>query len=190
MIDPSEVSAVLVTRGDIDMHRIGESLEAAGIDDIVIWNNADRDRDIACYGRYIAIAEARNEFIFHQDDDLISPVGEILRRYDPFRDRHALVSNNRIDEEWPLTAIGTVFHRDLADDCFDTYLDLYGEDTDFYRVCDVVFAYQHPYRRLVLGYEDLPWQTAPNSMYLQPGHMQARERARARTFALPDRVPA
>lgn len=184
MIDPASVSAVLVTRGDQDLGEIFESILAAGITDLVVWNNALRDRDLSCYGRYVAIAEARNEFIYHQDDDLVAPVTDILAAYRPVEDRHAIVANNRVDEEWPLTAMGVVFHRDLAD-CFGPYIEAYGEDADFYRVCDVVFAYQHPYRRLVFGYRGLPWESMPGaSMYLEPGHMAVRERARARTLAI------
>lgn len=187
-LNPSEVSAVLVTRGDQPLQEIYDSLEQAGITDVVTWDNSKRPQDFACYGRYVGIGEAENEFIFHQDDDLISPVAPLLEAYDPDRDRWAIVANNRIDEEWPLTAIGSVFHRDLAD-CFDVYTDLYGDDHDFHRVCDVVFAYQHPYRRVVLGYRDLPWSSASGaSMYLEDGHMHARLLARERTLALPHAV--
>ena len=182
MINPSKVSAVLVTRGDQDLQPIYDSIAAAGITDVVVWDNSKRPRDVRCYGRYLAIREAKNPYIFHQDDDLISPVGALLDAYDPVFDRWAIVSNNRIDEEWPLTAIGSVFHRSLAD-CFDSYIERFGEDDDFYRVCDVVFAYMWPYRRVVLGYQDLPWASAPGaSMYLEPGHMHVRLRARDRVL--------
>lgn len=190
MIPPTEVSAVLVTRGDVPMDKIYASIREAGITDLVVWNNAARERDLACYGRYEAIKEARNEWIFQQDDDLVSPVAALLDLVDPERDRWTIVANNRPNEEWPLTAIGCVFHRDLALDCFVPYTDTYGFDEDFCRICDVVFAYRNAYRRVWLGYEDMPWQCAPNSMYLQPDHMVVRERARLRTLELPDRVPA
>ncbi len=185
MITPDQVSAVLVTRGNVDMTEILDQLTADGIEDIVIWNNAERDPDLSCYGRYAAISEAKNEYIFHQDDDLVSPVGELLKHYDPVRDRHAILMNNRIDEEWPLTAIGALFHRDILPGTFDSYIEEYGFDDDFCRVCDVIFAYQHPIRRVVLGYRDLPWASDPaSSMYLEDGHMQVRIRARQRIFDL------
>lgn len=186
MIDPAQVSAVLVTKGDHDLSPIIESIKAAGIEDIVTWNNAERE-DLSCYGRYAGIAEARHKIIYHQDDDLIAPVDGILARYRPRRDRWAIVANNRLDEAWPLTAMGVVFHRSLAD-CFRPYIKLYGEDADFYRVSDVIFAYQHPYRRISLGYTDLPWQTAPDRMHLQYDHYEVRIRARLRTLALPERL--
>ena len=184
MIDPSRVSAVLVTRGNVDMTQILESIAAAGITDIVMWNNAERP-NLSCYGRYAGIIEAKNEFIFHQDDDLLSPVADVLAAFDPREDRHTIVANNRADEEWRLTAIGSLFHRDLAD-CFDGYLSRYGFTHDFCRVSDVVFAYQHPYRRVVLGYEDLPWHSEPgSSMYLEEGHYAVRIRARDRVLEIP-----
>ena len=189
MIDPKEVSAVLVTRGDVEMGAIIDSIRAAGVEDIVVWDNAQRPVDLQCYGRYVAINEARHEIIYHQDDDLIAPVAEILAAYDPVADCNSIVANNRADEEWRLTAMGVVFRRGLAH-CFDEYIARYGFDDDFCRICDVVFAYQHEYRRIVLGYTDLPWQTAPNSMYLQPGHMEVRERALQRTLELPVGVAA
>ena len=181
-LDPSLVSAVLVTHDRVDLTEILASIADAGIQDIVVWDNEVRE-NLSCYGRYAAIAEARNPFIFHQDDDLIAPIPELLAEYDPVADRDTIVANNRADEEWLLTAMGTIFHRDLAD-CFASYIDRYGFDADFCRVSDVVFAYQHPYRRVVLGYRDLPWQTSPNRMYHQPDHYIVRERARARTLAL------
>lgn len=186
MIDPSEVSAVLVTRGNVDMTAILYSIAAAGITDVVIWDNAKRDRDLSCYGRYEAIKEARNPVIFHQDDDLTVPIAALLAEYDPVADRDAIVCNNRAEEEWLLTAMGALFHRDLGD-CFSRYIELYGFDADFCRVSDVIFAYQHPYRRVVLGYEDLPWHSqVGSSMYLEHDHYYVRERALARTRALPD----
>lgn len=186
MIEPSKVSAVLVTRGDVDLSEILASIAAAGIEDVIVWNNAERSADLSCYGRYAGIAEARHEFIYHQDDDLIAPISELLAEYDPVEDRQTIVANNRADETWLLTAMGTLFHRSLGETCFDRYISLYGFDADFCRVSDVVFAYQHPYRRVVLGYRDLPWQTAANRMYHQPDHYLVRERARERTLALPE----
>jgi hypothetical protein len=187
MISPSEVSAVLVTKGDVPMEPVLASIAAAGIEDVVVWDNSQRETDLLCFGRYVGIAEAKNEWIYHQDDDLIAPIARLLEHVDPERDRWTIVCNNRIDEEWPLTAIGCVFHRDLAD-CFTDYIAAYGADDDFFRICDVVFAYRNAYRRVVLGYQDLPWQTWDNRMYKQYDHMHVRLRARERTLSLPSLV--
>jgi len=187
VIDPSLVSAVLVTHNNVDLGEIVDSIRDAGITDVVVWDNETRPRDLSCYGRYAAITEAANPYIFHQDDDLVAPVADILAAYDPDADRDTIVANNRADEEWLLTAMGVVFHRDLAD-CFSRYIELHVHDdhdwADFCRVSDVVFAYQHSYRRIVLPYRDLAWAATPERMHLQPDHYVVRERARARTLAL------
>lgn len=177
------VSAVLVTKGDHDLAEIFASLEDAGIRDVVVWDNSKRE-DLSCYGRYAGIAEAKNPHIFHQDDDCVVPVAEIIEAYQPRKDRHTVVANNRADEEWRLTGMGSVFHRSLAEGCFDRYCELYGYGPEFFRVCDVVFAYQHPYRRLVLGYRELGWARDPDRMYHQPYHMASREQALQRVQEL------
>lgn len=187
MISPSKVSAVLVTKGDVDLSRILESVYAAGITDMVVWDNSERE-NLSCYGRYEGIDEAKHDWIYHQDDDLVAPVADILACVDPKRDRWTIVANNRPDEGWPLTAMGVVFHRSLAE-CFDEYHQEWGaaDFDDFCRVSDVVFAYMNAYRRIWVGYADLPWQTAPDRMHLQRDHYIVRERARLRTLEIVSR---
>lgn len=173
---------MLVTKGDHPdgIEEICASISDAGIEDIVIWDNSQRP-DLSCFGRYMGILEAQNEWIYHQDDDLVAPVGEILKMVDPVEDRYCVVANNRADESWWLTAMGTVFHRSLGTpDAFEKYTRYFGCDDDFYRVSDVVFAYQYPYRRVVLPYRDLAWAATPDRMHHQPDHYLVRERARAR----------
>ena len=183
MIEPSRVSAVLVTKGDHDLSEIYDSIAAAGITDVVTWDNS-KSENLSCYGRYEGIKEARNDWIYHQDDDLVAPVAQILEAVDPIADRESIVANNRADEPWLLTAMGVVFHRSLAESSFSAYVDLYGFDDDFCRVSDVIFAYQWSYRRIVLPYRDLAWAATDDRMHLQPDHYFVRERALARVREL------
>ena len=186
-LNPKEVTAVLVTRGDVELAQVTDSIREAGIRQIIVWNNARRMLDLKVFGRFLATVESSTRFVYTQDDDLIAPVADVLAAYDPETDREAVVANNRAEEEWRLLGIGSVFHRSLVNGCFGRYLDHHPLDLDFLRACDVVFAYQHPYRKVVLGYENLPWgyATAENPrMYGQPDHMAVRERVRERTLAL------
>jgi hypothetical protein len=196
MIDPANVSAVLVTRGNVPMDRIVASIEDAGIEDIVVWDNSvhvpvalgvSRQNDLGCFGRYAAIDEVDGEFVYHQDDDLIAPVADILASYNVEKDSHRIVANCPLDEEWRLTGRGSVFHRSLAhfESCFGPYIERYGEGPEFNRICDIVFAYMNSYHRIDLGHTDLPWASEPgSSMYLEPDHYVVREQARARVAAL------
>jgi hypothetical protein len=169
------ISACLVTRGDVDITTILNSLP---FDDVVVWNNKERDEDLACYGRFAAIAEAKHDIIYVQDDDLMVPIPALVKAYDGV----GIVANKPVEEEWRFLGCGALFHRDLAN--FDQYLALYPEDPEFHRTADVAFAYQHPYRSVWLGYLDFPWQTAENRMYKQTDHYIERRRTRARTLEL------
>lgn len=174
---------MLVTRGNQPLDLIIASIHHAGITDLVVWDNSHRT-DVSCYGRYLAIAEARNPYILHQDDDLLAPIPALLEAFDPVADRHTIVANSPLDEHWRLTGRGTLFHRSLAD-CFGPYTARYGDNAGFHRIADIVFAYQHPYRRVPLGHVDLPWASDPAaSMYLEADHYAVREQARARVAAL------
>jgi hypothetical protein len=164
-------SAVLVTRGDVDLEPILASL--AVMDEVIVWNNAERE-NLKCYGRFVGAREARN--------DLIVPVPDLLAHYG-----EGIVANKKPDEEWRFVGAGAFFDRSLLS-VFDRYLAVWPQDDDFLRAADVVFAYANPYTSVWVGYEDLPWQTAPNRMYWETDHYEVRERLRARTLALPERI--
>jgi hypothetical protein len=180
VVTPSDVSAVIVTRGDVDITTILNSLP---FDDVIVWNNGERE-DLSCYGRFAGIQKAKNDLIYVQDDDILVPIPALLKAFDPATD--AVFANKPPLEEWRFLGIGALFHRSLAD-CFTEYTDLYGADPDFNRVADVVFAYQHPYRSEWFGYCEFEWSRADNRMYKQGDHYLVRERARDRTLALPGR---
>lgn len=182
LIDAADVSAVIVTRGDVPLDAILNSLPFG---EVVVWNNAERD-DYQCYGRFAAIAETTKPHIYVQDDDILVPIPALLRAYDP--EAETILANKKPDEEWRFLGVGALFPRHFADNVFGRYIDLYGFNRDFGRIADVVFAYQLPYESLWLGYAELEWSRAPNRMYHELDHMAVRERARKRTLALPNPV--
>lgn len=174
-ISPDSISAVLVTRGDVDLEPVLSSLSC--FNDIIVWDNSQRE-DLQCYGRFAGIAEAKHEHIYVQDDDLIIDALALLEHYDG----EGIVANKPPEEEWRFIGGGAFFSRTLPD--FRRYLEAHGDDmADFHRVADVVFSYSHDYRSVWVGYTTLlPWHDAPNRMYKQPNHYEVRERARARSL--------
>lgn len=172
---PEQVSAVLVTRGDVDMSPVVDSL--AWCTDVIIWNNSERE-DLQCYGRFAGIAEAKHDHIYVQDDDLVIDALALLAHYDG----ESIVANKPPEEEWRFIGGGAFFPRTLPDfTAYRSRLDFVQEEFD--RCADVVFAYSHPYRHTWVGYQRLlPWHDAPNRMYKQPNHYEVRERARARSL--------
>jgi hypothetical protein len=139
------VTACLVTRGDVDLSLIVNSIAEAGISEIVVWDNSVRE-DRMVYGRYAAIAEASHDLIYVQDDDVLHhPHGiqEMLKAYNdqakwkwlfpdpkpspmvphddfvlcnmPRNFRHAFY------QEHALVGFGAVFHRDAPERVFKNW---------------------------------------------------------------------
>lgn len=183
-------TAVLVTRGDVDLEPILSSL--AVMDEVIVWNNSERE-DLKCFGRFVGAAEAKHDLIYVQDDDLIVPVEDLYREYFPPAHQPLMpgsingewiMANRKPDEEWRFVGAGAFFQRKMIPQAFGPYLAVHPRDDDFLRAADVVFAYANPYTSVWVGYEDLPWQTAPNRMYHEVDHYAVRERVRERTLAL------
>jgi hypothetical protein len=153
MISPDQVSAVLVTRGDCDLTDIELSLVEAGIRDVVIWDNSQRD-DMGIYGRYRAIKQAKNTVVVTQDDDvLVTCWDEILAAYEPG------VLTVNYPEPWdiPWVARGSIFDCELPAAAFDRYLDGFPFDQLFtHRICDAVFALLSDTKVIDHGSTDLP----------------------------------
>lgn len=189
MIDAEQVSAVLVTRGDVDLTEIVESL--APLAELVIWNNS-LERDLAVYGRYHAIEQTLNRVIYVQDDDCVlapDALDRLLAAYEP----GVVVCNvpERFRPVYPadgsrgaLIGFGAVFDYGLPEAAFDAFgqADFRGMRADdwparfFYRRCDNVFTTLTPLRMLDLPYRDLPWASAAGRMWTTPGHADERDR--------------
>lgn len=157
------ISAVLVTRGDVDMTPILDSLP---FEDIVLWDNSKRS-DEGLYGRYAGIAEAKHEIVYVQDDDLIfRHQQELIDRYEDGK----IVCNYPPPWDIPWIGLGALFHRDLPFRAFDRYLAVYPDDEFFRRhVCDAVFSLLTPSTVLDLPYERLPWDDDPGRISNSPG---------------------
>lgn len=83
-IRPYPISAVVVTRGDVPLDPVLESLP---FPEVVVWDNAgdvvvyregivwrrEPARDLAVYGRYEGIRYASHDLIYVQDDDCVLP---------------------------------------------------------------------------------------------------------------------
>lgn len=169
------VSCVLVTRGDVALEPI---LDSIPIEDIVIWNNADAE-DRKVFGRYAAIDECKHKFIYTQDDDAICPVLQILSAYTG----DGLLINSPEDER-PFLGWGAVFPRDLPFESFRYYLESHPWDDQFLRWCDVIFGEMTSPDRVDFGHEDLPQATALNRMYQQPDHYTSQQEVRDRCQSL------
>jgi LmbE family N-acetylglucosaminyl deacetylase len=168
LVDPSEMSAVIVTRGDVDLDPILEQLKV--FDDVVVWDNSrGGGPDQFVFGRYVGAQLARNDLVYVQDDDALVPIDLLLRSY-----RRGERLCNMPDgfahhpnyAHFSLIGWGAIFPRADAVEAFERYHAAgHPPDEEFMRRADVVFTTLAPFRRVDVGHEDLPWATSLNRTY-------------------------
>jgi tetratricopeptide (TPR) repeat protein len=166
---PTDVSAVIVTRGNVDLMPI---LETIPFKDIVIWNNAEREHDYKVFGRYAAIPEAKNPVIYWQDDDVIfTAFDELLAAYEPGR----VVVN--MDQAWidgagyqdspALMGAGSLCDAQLPAQIFAQYLAVHPFDDDLLVEADFAFGTLAPWKRVDLGYQVRTFSDDADRLYMQ-----------------------
>lgn len=173
---PGDVSAVVVTRGDVDLTRILQTFTDAGIFDFVVWDNSRRPEDLMVYGRYAAITECEKPVIFVQDDDVVIPpesIRQIIACYSPGR-----VTCNmpeRFRPHYPESAL-VGFGA-----CFDRWLPRFvlgklplEADELLLRECDQAFTALLPRVLIDVDVELLPHGEDPSRLWRQPEHHAAR----------------
>lgn len=169
-MSPDKVTACLVTRGDVDMRPI---LETLPFNDVVVWDNSKRPADLKTFGRFAATLEARHDVVYFQDDDCI------FRDFDALLDAYepgvltAVYGHGENPDGYEDVAIfpgGAVLDRSLPWAAFNQYLRRFPCDDGFLYDCDFVFGALTPHVQLHLPFEirdvayngrrlaDEPWQ--------------------------------
>lgn len=191
-IDPSKVSAVIVTRGNVDLAPI---LETLPYPEVVIWNNAERERDLKTYGRYVAFGEVSNDVVYTQDDDVIFTAhDELLAAWEPGK----VVTN--MDRPWIeacgyddmiMTGAGSLIPRELPGELFPRYLSVHPEDDEFLIESDFVFGtLAWPLSKVVdLGYEARSFSDDADRLYTQPWQPALKRKVRDQALAVRDGDP-
>lgn len=172
MIQASDVSAVLVTRGDVDTSRI--LAELSFLNDIVVWDNSERAGNMRLFGRYAAMPECERDIIYFQDDDIFVPrktIEALINAYEP-----GVITAN-MSEGWAsgrdmLDAVqigaGGIMDRSIPDRAFAKYDTLFSRDDLFYLYTDTLVAIPTRIKRIDFPLEVLGWGYAPNRMNALP----------------------
>lgn len=184
MLDPADVSACLVTRGDVELTEIMESLADFG--EILVWNNAERE-DMKTSGRYFMAAEATKEIVAFQDDDfVVSDWQKILDAYEPGILTANMSAGWRAGHDYhdlALVGMGAVCDAWLPLDAIYRYKQHFCYDDLFHYWADFVVGVLTPWKLVDVPARVLPWGYAPNRMNAQPwfkkGKAKMIERARA-----------
>lgn len=171
---PEQVSAVIVTRGDVDLKPVLKSLV---FDDVVVFNNARESADQMTFGRVLALKRCKHKVIYSQDDDIVhTPKNQrkIVDAYEPGRltgcmwkewsDGAKKQGIRNGYDDLVFCGSGSVYDADTIWAAIDAYLDVYPFD-DFFRLwCDTIVGVLAPTKQLPIVFEALPHAEAGNRM--------------------------
>ncbi len=186
------VSAVLITRGNVDLQPVLDSLP---FPDVVVWNNADPAReDVKVLGRYLALAEAKNPVVFFQDDDVLFDQHQrLLDEYEP-----GLVVCN-MDPNWvnacgyqdlAMLGAGAVADKELFVPALAAYQEVWPDEDELRIEADFITGTIVPHRKVDLGYIAREFANDADRLYTQPGQTERKNRVRAQARVVRDALAA
>lgn len=180
-----DVTAVIVTRGDVPLDDVLASLKPVFGDRIVVWDNSERDADLKVYGYFAALREVETEYAYTQADDAIVDAQALIdcwRAVD--EDRIVL---NVADGDTPWISFGGLFRKNLPNAAINRYIDAFHDGQlhdDVFKWCEVIFCELTPWRNVDLGKVDLPHFTNANRMEHQKDHYTEQSRVREKARSL------
>jgi hypothetical protein len=177
-----QVSAVLVTRGDVDLSPV---LATLPFDDVVIWDKTKRPEDYFIWSRYVAMQEAKHDVVYVQDDDCLTDPAVIASQYRPGFITANVPPERRDFYRDGVTLIGwgSVFHRSMAT-VFNRYLKRWPMDELFMRECDRIFTGLNRCRNIDVPFEHLPHAHGSDRMGAEKRHLQDLAEVRRRIYEL------
>jgi hypothetical protein len=183
VLSPDDVTACLVTRGDVDLAPILATFPDYA--DVIVWG-PDRE-EFHVMGRYLAMAEATTDVIYTQDDDCIfRHHEELLALYEPGRIVSTYGHGDTPDgyDDMALVHGGAIMDRVLPAIAFNRYLDRWPRDEGLLREADMINGTITPHTHTDLPYEiRMEIATRPNRMVNQPWQrdlkLEITNRARA-----------
>lgn len=194
-LNPSNVTGVIVTRGDCDLEPCLATWPREF--EVIVWDNSI-ERDVACFGRWLAAQRATRPVVFMQDDDTIVPRTTIDALLAEFTSDDVLLAN--MNDEWlrddpstdpkfryddlVLEAAGALVLRDAWEPAVIEYLARYPEDRFFYEWADFVVGILTPHRRVSLPYEVRDLAYRPTNLANTVGNRVRRKAMMQRARAL------
>ena len=191
--------AVLVTRGDVELTKIVDSLHHAirhaqllETPSVVLWDNSCH-LDFGPFGQYIAATrELFTELLYFQDDDCITDPAQIIAAWEPGKivcNMPAEFRANYENQPDKLMGFGSCFERSLIRPTFERYFRHFAIDPVLLREPNRIFTglNQDRIKLVDVPKRDLPWATAPNRLYRQPDHLEMAEEARRRVRVILER---
>lgn len=173
-MNQSDVTACLVTRGNVDMQPILDSLI---FDNVIVWDNSKRV-DEKAYGRYAAAEEAPTDVVYFQDDDVILDAGTQQALLSEWKPGEYLTNmeqgHNRAYPGLNWCAWGAVTERKSYRDAFARWFAAGNRiDEPGFKLhgADIVFSLLHPNTRNVdLGRSHQSYAFGADRLYQAEGY--------------------
>lgn len=184
---PGEVAAVLVTRGDVQLEPILETLPYG---EVFVWGpERDGPEAYGMYVRWLAVGEVRAQVVYVQDDDCVFTAHEeLLAEYRPGTIVSTYGHGDNPDglEDFVLMHGGALMDAELARRALIRYdRSGYRRDEAFYRYCDLVVGGLTPFEHVDLPfYIDYEVASRPNRMAHQPGMRDLKHEVAERVRAI------
>jgi hypothetical protein len=189
MIRAADITACLITRGDVDMEPI---LATLPYPNVIVWG-PDRP-ELHVYGRYAAMRHAPTRHVYTQDDDCIFRHHEqLLAAFEP-GSITAVYGHGETPggyEDVALVHGGAILDRRVAFAAFDEYLLRYPYDEGFLREADMISGTIGAHHEVDLPYEiRMEIATAPNRMCNQPWQRDLKLKITDQARAVRDELQA
>jgi hypothetical protein len=192
-LDPSQITAVLVTRGDVDLTTILTRFYSRGMcnggpvfHDVIVYDNS-LNMDFKVFSRYLAAQMAHTEYVYVQDDDCLVD----LQHYpwDEAGPEHIVCNmpqeyRRNYPGEIQLVGFGAVFPKAMVRTTFERYAQTYlhyHPDFDFSAThmldhiflleCDRIFTGLNPCKLVDVPIEHLPWASEDDRLWKQRDHI-------------------
>jgi hypothetical protein len=167
-LSPADVTACLVTRGDVALEPILNTFPDYA--DVIVWG-PDR-HEYGVFGRYVAMLEASTDVVYTQDDDCVfRHHTQLLEEYEPGKIVSTYGHGDNPDgyDDMCLVHGGAVMDRSLPPAAFIRYLLRWPSDEGFYREADMINGTITPHKHVNLPFEiRMDIATRPNRMCNQP----------------------
>lgn len=193
-MNPKNVSAVIVTRGNLtqaQMDEVMEPLQCFG--EVLIWDNLRRAWDYGPYGAYMAVKEAQNPLIYFQDDDcVVSSPEALLHSWQP----NHIVCNMAPEFQQAyarkpdvLIGFGSVFPKSLVQPTFARYFTHYKLDAVTMREPNRIFTALNRKNIITVHVpvRNMPYASDPTRLWKQPDHGIMRDESYRRVVELLER---
>lgn len=169
------VSAVIVTRGDIEL---GPCLSAIDADEVVIRKGRG-----GVWERWEAALSAKHDVIYVQDDDCVVDFAGVIEAYDAAAVTCNMLTSHRSDYRDGISLVGwgCVFHKTMLS-AFAQYILHFPEDELFRREADRVFTGLNPLKLIDLGVFHRPQAFCGDRMGLEARHGADLKEIRRRIY--------